>query len=155
MSYIISIIGVVFLGVMIDVIAPEGKMNNFIKSIFAVFLLFVMVCPIVNLFTNNRLSGFFNTKLNVDEEYLEQTSELRIDNYELLIVSELEKKGIYGVKVEIEGKIVGENKNIKKVMVDTSNLVLTNADEHINKYKVITELIYDILKVKSEVIIYE
>ena len=155
MSYIISIIGVVFLGVMIDVIAPEGKMNNFIKSIFAVFLLFVMVCPIVDFFTNNRLSGFFNTKLNVDEEYLEQTSELRIDNYELLIVSELEKKGIYGVKVEIEGKIVGENKNIKKVMVDTSNLVLTNADEHINKYKVITELIYDILKVKSEVIIYE
>lgn len=155
MSYIISIIGVVFLGVMIDVIAPEGKMNNFIKSIFAVFLLFVMVCPIVDFFTNNRLSGFFNTKLNVDEEYLEQTSELRIDNYELLIISELEKKGIYGVKVEIEGKIVGENKNIKKVMVDTSNLVLTNADEHINKYKVITELIYDILKVKSEVIIYE
>ena len=155
MSYIISIIGVVFLGVMIDVIAPEGKMNNFIKSIFAVFLLFVMVCPIVDFFTNNKLSGFFNTKLNVDEEYLEQTSELRIDNYELLIISELEKKGIYGVKVEIEGKIVGENKNIKKVMVDTSNLVLTNADEHINKYKVITELIYDILKVKSEVIIYE
>ena len=52
-AWLMSIVGVVFLGVMIDIITPEGKTNAFIKSIFAVFVVYIIVSPIVTMFNKN------------------------------------------------------------------------------------------------------
>ena len=40
-AWIFSVCGIVFLGLMVDVISPNGKTNNFIKSIFSLIFIFI------------------------------------------------------------------------------------------------------------------
>lgn len=155
MEYVLSIAGVVFLGVMLDVISPEGKMNTFIKSIFSLFLLFVMTSPIVNLVSKNSLSKLFNTEITLQEEYLSEVNNQILNEYEHKLIKMIETKGILNVDVEITGNMTEENRSVEKVVVNTQNMVLINSDKHINKYEVITECVEEILGVGREVIIYE
>ena len=155
MEYVLSIVGVVFLGVMVDVVAPEGKMNTFIKSIFSLFLLFVMVKPVVNIFLGGKLEKLFNSEFQLQEDYLETINEQKLREYEHKIVSRLEAKGVANLYVEIKGDLTKENGEIEKVYINTQNIVLNGKDKHINKYEVITECVKEILGVGSEVIIYE
>ena len=39
-QYVVSIIGIVFLGVLVDVIMPDGEMNKFIKGMFSLLAMF-------------------------------------------------------------------------------------------------------------------
>ena len=155
MEYVLSIAGVVFLGVMLDVISPEGKMNTFIKSIFSLFLLFVMTSPIVNLVSKNSLSKLFNTEITLQEEYLSEVNNQILNEYEHKLIKMIETKGILNVDVEITGNMTEENRSVEKVVVNTQNMVLINSDKHINKYEVITECVEEILGVGREVIVYE
>ena len=155
MEYVLSIVGVVFLGVMVDVVAPEGKMNAFIKSIFSLFLLFVMLKPVVNIFSGGKLEKLFNSEFQLQEDYLETINEQKLREYEHKIVSRLEAKGVSNLYVEIKGDLTKENGEIEKVYINTQNIVLNGKDKHINKYEVITECVKEILGVGSEVIIYE
>lgn len=155
MEYVLSIAGVVFLGVMLDVISPEGKMNTFIKSIFSIFLLFVMTSPIVNLVSKNSLSKLFDTEVILQEEYLSEVNNQILNEYEHKLIKMIETKGILNIDVEITGNMTEENRSVEKVVVNTQNMVLINSDKHINKYEVITECVEEILGVGREVIIYE
>lgn len=57
-AWLLSIVGVVFLGVMIDVIAPTGKMNGIIKTMFAIILIYVVMTPIIKLLKSGDISDF-------------------------------------------------------------------------------------------------
>ncbi len=155
MEYILTIVAVVFLGVMLDVIAPEGKTNPFIKSMFALFLLFVILTPVVNFFTGDNFKTLINSTYNLNEGYLDDVLDLRLSELETNVVAEVEKQGIMGVGVEIIGYMQENNLVVQKVVVDAQNIVLINEDKHIDKYKVITEIIAEVLDIKSEVIEYE
>ena len=48
-NYILSIVGIVILGVIIDIMLVEGQMQKYIKSIFVIFVIFVIIAPIPNL----------------------------------------------------------------------------------------------------------
>ena len=60
-AWLLSIVGVVFLGVMVDIISPSGKTGGFIKSMFAIFLVYVVITPIVKLAKNGEFK--------IDEDY--------------------------------------------------------------------------------------
>ncbi len=155
MNYILSIVGVVFLGVMVDIISPEGKTNSFIKSMFAIFLMFVILTPVINFFSKSNINDILNSSYETDKDYISDIVDLRIEDLKSSVISELEKQGIFGTNVEIEGKMKEQKIEIEKVVVNAQNVVLTNADKHIDKYKVITEVIAEVLKIDSEVIEYE
>lgn len=155
MNYILSIVGVVFLGVMVDIISPEGKTNSFIKSMFAIFLMFVILTPVINFFSKSNINDILNSSYENDKDYISDIVDLRIEDLKSSVISELEKQGIFGTNVEIEGKMKEQKIEIEKVVVNAQNVVLTNADKHIDKYKVITEVIAEVLKIDSEVIEYE
>ena len=155
MNYILSIVGVVFLGVMVDIISPEGKTNSFIKSRFAIFLMFVILTPVINFFSKSNINDILNSSYENDKDYISDIVDLRIEDLKSSVISELEKQGIFGTNVEIEGKMKEQKIEIEKVVVNAQNVVLTNADKHIDKYKVITEVIAEVLKIDSEVIEYE
>lgn len=62
-SWLLSIVGVVFLGVMIDVIAPSGKTNSIIKTMFAIMLIYVVLSPIIKLIGSDELSDWIDLGL--------------------------------------------------------------------------------------------
>ena len=148
-SWILGIVGVAFLGVMLEVVIPEGKTNVFIKSIFSLMFIFVVMSPIINLVksSNIDISGIFG---QYDDDYYEHSS-LEIKSK---IENQLKQNGIEGVFVEIDGYMSNNDLVINRLYVNLSNMVINERDEHIDKYKLITGLIMEVVKVSEENIVY-
>ena len=87
-AWILSICGVVFLGVMIDVISPNGKMNTFIKSIFSLVFIFVLVTPIVR-YINGKHDYQININLAQDDELINVITDQQIKLLEQSVVKVL------------------------------------------------------------------
>lgn len=150
-AWILSIVGVVFLSVMTDVISPEGKTNAFIKSIFAIIFMYVILTPVIKLFNEKNLMDITNFSIMYEDEFQEQ----KLSEIELEIETNLVSNGVYGVNIDVKGYSTEEYTKIQKVQVDLSNLVLNNEDKHINKYKLITKLIVDVVDIDEENIVYD
>ena len=56
-EWILSIIGVVFIDLILDVLLPSGKTTAFIKSILAIAFMYVIISPIFRLDINNFVVG--------------------------------------------------------------------------------------------------
>ena len=89
-SWILNIVGIVFIGVIIEIILPDGKSNTFIKHIFNIFMLFVIVAPITKI-VNNGLS-YINNTVEMDNQYIYQINLEKINSLEVDIKNELAKR---------------------------------------------------------------
>ena len=148
-KWLISIVGVAFLGVLLDIIYPNGKTNAFCKSMFGVIVVFVMISPLLNfkdksfkldLMNNEIIENFNNSKINVIKDQID---------------IKLKGKGIEGTCVEIYGNMIDNEFVIDNIYVDCSQVVLSENEMNINKYEVISECILEITKIDSErIIIY-
>lgn len=153
-EWILSLIGMAFLGVVIETILPNGKLNTFIKSVFALFLLFVIVKPLPKIF-NKDLS--INTDYNYEEDsnFLINLNQKKIENYEISILNQLKNEGISNVNIEFEADTTSSDLKIQKVYIDICNIVLNNSDKHINITDTILKIVTNTLNVSNkEVIIY-
>ncbi len=148
-SWIVSIVGVVFLGVMVDMIAPNGKTNTIIKCVFGIFTLAVMISPILTL-----LKKDYNFDIDIQYDWLEDVREEKITSLEQDVGEYLTQNGVPCV-VEINGELVANCINISNVKIYISRDVLNNMDEHINKYKHITSMVKKVVEVDEEIVIYE
>lgn len=153
-GWVLSIAGMSFLGVVIETILPNGKLNGYIKGIFSLILLFVIVAPLPKIFNKN-------ITINTTYEYVEDVSFLeslnfkKIQNYEIAIIKKLEVKGITGVNVQLEADITKSDLKIEKVYLDICNMVLNNVDKHININDTIINVVTNTVNVdKKGVIIY-
>lgn len=145
-AWLLSIVGIVFLGVMVDIIAPSGKTNAFIKSIFAIFLIYVVITPIVKYIKKGEY------KVDFETEY--STENLSVTEAEHKISDLLISNGFYGIDVEIKGYVSKDKIMAQKVVLNGAKTVLKSQDEHIDKYKLITNLVQSIVTVKKENIEY-
>ncbi len=153
-EWILSLIGMAFLGVVIETILPNGKLNTFIKSVFALFLLFVIVKPLPKIF-NKDLS--INTDYNYEEDsnFLINLNQKKLENYEISILNQLKNEGISNVNIEFEADTTSSDLKIQKVYIDICNIVLNNSDKHINITDTILKIVTNTLNVSDkEVIIY-
>ena len=84
-GYVISILGIVICGIIIDVIIPVGSISKYIKGIYSVFVVAVIISPVINLIANKN-----NVKLNYenfdfDQELVLYIYEKRTNNLEMEI----------------------------------------------------------------------
>lgn len=146
-KWILGVVGVVFLGVLLDLVYPSGKTNKFCKGIFAIFALLIMITPI------KSLTNFDNAKY--ENVYVDSIHVLKSDALINQIKLNLSSQGITGVDVEIESNMLGNEYIIDNIYVDITNIVLSENLENINKYEVITSEIEKITEIdKSRIIIY-
>lgn len=147
-KWLLSVIGVVFIGVLFDILYPNGKTNKLCKSIFGIFATFIMISPIFNVDINSVFEGVVE-----DSVLLENINQAKEDTYKRMIESHLNDVGIVGVSVEIDGYLDYSEFVIKNVYVDTVNLVLTENITNINKYEVIANEVVSVVEIPSERII--
>jgi len=144
-NWILGIVGVVFLGVLFDLIYPAGKTNTLCKSIFGLFAIFIMITPILKIDIDNFIEGSSSSDVLIDNIINAKTN-----TYILKITSHLEDCDIVGVDVEIEGNIHNDDYVIENIFVDSTNLVLTEKITNINKYEVIANEIAKVVKIEPE-----
>ena len=158
-SYVLSIVGVVFLGVLVDVIMPDGEMNKYVKGVFSMLALFVIMSPVQKLFNKDfSLENMFydNTSIAVDNDFLEATTKQMKKQCESVLIARLKDAGFDGVDVEILAEMSNYEFQIKKVIIDISKMVIIDDGEHINKYAEIKAVVLENFDVEeSDVIINE
>ena len=150
-AWIFSIIGIIFLGVMLEIVIPDGKTNSFIKSIYSIILMFVIVNPIIKIFNKDTLDL---SSINIVENNQDIITEQKLTEIKFLIERHLLDNGIMGVDVEVKGYSTNKDIIISEINVDISNIGILEKDEHINKYKLITMLIKEKVEVDEKNIIY-
>lgn len=158
-QYILSIIGIVFLGVLVDVVLPDGEMNKFIKGMFALIAVFVIVSPISKLVnTDITVEKLADTsiQIEVDNDFLSATTNQYINSLQNILKAKLTDSGYENINVTINGYLSNNVLVIEKVKIDISNMVLTKEKQHINKYTEITKIAVESLNVEeSDVFIDE
>lgn len=150
-AWLLSVIGVVFLAVLLDFVYPNGKTNAFCKSIFGIFAMIMLIYPLVKIDISS-LSQTSMSYISLEEEIRKSKDEY----YRLKLENTFSNENIIGVSVEINSKMKDNDYYISNVFVDISSIVLSQDLEHKNKYEVIEELILKTINVdKENIIIYE
>ncbi|MBE5757378.1 MAG: hypothetical protein E7345_00395 [Clostridiales bacterium] len=149
-KWIISIVGVVFLGILFDLIYPNGKTNKLCKSVFGLIVLCVIIAPIMN----------FDFDLNFNENSIDVgTYEEIKESRDNLLIKQIEGAilglGIQGAFVELSSNYGINGYEIENISIDISNIVLLENVTNINKYEVIVEEVIRIANIDREkVVVY-
>ena len=76
-GWLIGIVGVVSLGVLIEVLLPEGENSKYIRGIFSIIVIFVIISPLPKLAKGDYVNGFTapTQEISIDEEYYDSVKE--------------------------------------------------------------------------------
>ena len=150
-SYISSILGAVILGIVIEVALPNGQTRKYIKGMYSIFVVFILLTPIVNLVNNDfDLYKFIdNSAVSVNEDYIDYITKARAEQLSQYLEQKLDMEGMKNVEIQVIYKEQDVDITIEKILVNIQNLVIERQDRHINKYNVIKECILDSVKVEE------
>lgn len=156
-GYIIAVLGVVIISVLVEIILPNGQTSKYIKSILAVFVVYVLVNPVITfLKTDFDLDKYVNSgKVELNQSLLENIYNNQIEAKELELENLLYDNGYEGVKVTLLYEIVEDSIKISKAKINIKNLVITSGVENINKYQYIRQVVISELMIKEEDVIFE
>ena len=148
-GWILSIVGIVFMGIVIDIISPHGKTNKFIKGIFSIFMLFTFLSPIKSIINKFSNATFNENEIELDNNFLSNINIAKNESNQIIIQNRLNAIGVEGVIVTICSNVYKFDYQIEKIYVDTSNIVLSENISHINKYEVITNTILELINIEK------
>lgn len=154
-SWILSICGIVVVGLLAEIVLPSGKTNKLIKSVLALLSISTIIYPLKQIdFENFDINNLFDSQIKIDSEFVENRNNEKIKEIEIKIENDLLDNGYTCVDIEILGCYKKEKLLIENVYVDLSDLVLTDKKLNINKYTNIVAIIKNIIDVKEECIVF-
>lgn len=117
-----SIVGVVAIGVLLDILLPSGEINKYIKGVFGIVVVFVIIIPLPKLVKGDFLNFFdASQEIEIDEGYYSDALKRRNEEREKATLSYL--KAVYPIKsVDIDYADNDYNK-ITKVRVRVSGSI--------------------------------
>ena len=149
-QWIVSIIGIVFVLLILDLILPSGSCKKIIQSVISIFFLCIFFSPL-----KSFISKTTSTEFSVDSGLYTTINLAKVQSIKDRILNELRSSGIKDVNVDIVTNTANIDFDIKYVYVDVSNLSLSDNSQHINTNEVIKSVVIKISKVREEqVIIY-
>lgn len=137
-----SIVGVVAIGVLLDILLPSGEINKYIKGVFGIVVVFVIIIPLPKLVKGDFIDFFDATQeIKIDEGYYSDSLKRRNDEREKAALTYL--KTAYSVKsVDIDYADNDFNKITRVRVRVTSGVDAAGVRTKISEY----------LKVKEELI---
>lgn len=101
-GWIMSIVGVVVIGVLIDVLTPEGESNKYIKGIYALIVVLVIASPIAKALKSDiDFSKYFDQTFDTDSAFVDSVNDDRKQSDEQKITIYLKNCGYDGANVVI------------------------------------------------------
>ncbi len=152
-GYILSILGIVVAGVLIDIVIPSGTISKYIKGIYSIFVVAVVINPVVKFLNKNHDFTIKYEEYNVQDDLLKYIHTMRAQSLETNIELLLENEGISNVDINL--KISSENNELhyKSCIVNLEKMEISSDKQHINKYEFIKEVIMDNTNLTEEEII--
>lgn len=140
-NYVLSILGIVIAGVLIDVIVPSGSINKYIKSIYSVFVVAILLNPLIKFLNKNHNFNIKYEQYEINDNLSNYIFKMRATSLETNIEKMLDEKGFKHIDIKINFSI--ENYEIKynSCYANIENMVIDEDNLHINKYDYIKEVI--------------
>ena len=155
-GYLLSLLGVIMLGVLVDIILPSGSTSKYISGIFAIVVVFVMISPVLKLVKSDyKLSDYFtNVDIELNQKLLYSINDNKFNAIETTISNQLADGGYNNVIVDIQFRLDADNVEITQVLVDLSKLVINQNLVNINRYVYIRQVVMEHLMITEEVIVF-
>ena len=152
-EYIVSIAAVILITTVLTIVIPNGKIGKFIKGLFSIVIILVILSPITNLSFEAPNLNDINTSVSFQEDYLYFIATNKIESLEKDSQIILENCGIKHAEVCIDF-IVKENysTSIKNVKINLKKAVIISNGQHINIIEEGVNLVSKYLSVDKEVI---
>ena len=156
-SYILSVLGIVLVSVLIEIILPSGQTAKYIKSVFSIFVVYVLISPILSMIKKDYDITKYLQRVNmqINQTLLNNIYKDQIDAKNTDIENILENAGYSGTKVRIVFNIVDDKIILEKVKINLDNLVITSPNANINKYQHIRQVVAQSIEIKEEDILFE
>lgn len=151
-AYILSIVGIVILGVIVDLVLVDGQVKKYVKSVFVLFVIFTLVAPLPNLVNNikNGQVELPSTEVGIDEGYLDiilrQKNKAVINSVERALVD----AGISGAEVSVDAEYADNIYTINSIVLDLEKVGFAVARGRV------VEIVQSVVDIDEEdIIVYE
>lgn len=133
-AWVMSIAGVVFLNVLLDILLPKGQTSKYIKGIFALITVYVIIAPLPSMLKNTDFDSLFAFEegFNADYAFIAEVEEKSNTALEDKAESMLKREGYDGAQV----KIVREGGEIGYVNIDVTGVSIIGDDPNIDILKI-------------------
>ena len=113
----LGVAGIATLGVIVDILLPKGRMHNYVKSMFSLFTVFVIIYPIPGLIKNGfDFSEFFGSEITEDAAYTDVSENYLKNEFERAVEKHLLSEGVEA-RVTVYGNITAEGADINYIYV--------------------------------------
>ena len=154
-AYIISILGITLCGVLIDIVLPAGSTSKYIKSIYSIFVVAVILNPLITFFAKTKNINLDYNNFKTSQTLIDYINTQKIKSVETTIIEELKQKGVTNIEVKINYDWQNNQLVYKSCLIDLKNMVYQPTDKHTNKYELITEVVQQHTNLSNEVIIFD
>ena len=152
-SWLLSVIGVIIIGVLINIVLPHSSISKFIYGIYSFIIIYVIITPIINILSDGK-SFTINYDSIIDSSYIDSLNENKEIVMEKSIITKSASLGIKNIEVDIVSHISENNLILDKVYVNLQNAIIDENLVHIDKYQVLDEVVNSITKIGRENIVY-
>jgi len=143
-------------GVIIDVIVPSGNINKYIKSVFSIFVVAVIISPVVKFLSNKNGIKIDYTNYEIDKQLVEYIFEKRVENEENNIEKFFSSEGFSGIDINLDFSTENNELKYLSCTINLINLSISADKQHINKYEFINKTVKDFTNLTDEeIVIYE
>ena len=155
-GYLLSLLGVILLGVLVDIILPSGSISKYISGIFAIVVTFVMISPVISWIKNDyKLTDYFTASdIELNDKLLYKINNSKFTALEEQIEVELTNSGYNNIDIDIQFDLVAGNVTITQVLADLTNLVINQNSSNINRYVYVRQVVMSHIAVTEEVIVF-
>lgn len=153
-EYILSILGIVLIGLIIDIIMPSGNINKYIKSLYSIFVVAIIVSPLLKIIKTGKNFEIKYDSFEMSSSFLKYFGSRQAEELETKIVSSLESEGLNNVNVKLNYEIVDDKTTFNSCEIDIRNMAISLDKQHIDKYEFIIQIVQEITGLEKEVIIF-
>lgn len=139
--WIMSIVGVICLGILLEIMLPDGKTAKYVKGAFSLLVVFVIAAPLPNMLKKDWTLDLSGVNFGVDEEYISSTYAAYTDGLARTLERKLLEEG-YVANVDIELK------DTAPAALDKVNVAVLNFKEEVlpNITDDVIDIVSDVLK---------
>lgn len=122
-SYILSIVGIILVGIVVDLMLVDGQVKKYVQSIYVLFVVFTIVAPLPTFITNIKRGDFsFDTAtVEIDKNYLNVIKSQKDSAFSTAIERAFSEEGYNQIEVTIVSNMDNSEYTIDKICIDISN----------------------------------
>ncbi len=140
-AWVMSILGIVIIGTILDLLLSKSRLKNFIRSIFATVCILVIITPLPSIVKNGFDMDFSDLvgDIQIDDDFVGFSERQKVIALEKAIESAFDEEGISKLSVKADVEFESGNFTVKRITVDLTDSVINENLANINKYEFIKE----------------